>query len=380
MNILILSEYFPNSEKAEITGGVESRAFNVAKRLAKRHKVRIITSWHKGLKRKDRFLNFDVYRVGPNHHYSHAGSIFSRLRFVDAAVNLGRGFSDTDIIDGYSYLTYLAAYEISKKIKKPRLITYHETWLGEWIKNKGLITGFLGEMWEGRVLRRKFDKIISVSKFTKMRLVNNGVKQSKIVVIPNGVDIEHFNSIKAKKSPNPTICCINRLTPKKKVDDIIKALSIVRSKIPNIRCKIIGKGIEMDHLNRLVRRFEIEKNVDFVGFLENYDDVIRILKTSHVFCSASVVEGFGMVVVEAMASSVPYVCSDIAPFREITEGGKGGLLFKAEDYKDLAEKIIKLFKDNKLYKAKIREEKELVKKYSWDKITNTIEEVYKSVK
>ena len=70
MNILLLTEYFPGSEKAEITGGVESRAFNIAKRLAKKHKIKIITSWQKGLKRKDNFLNFEVYRVGPNHEYS----------------------------------------------------------------------------------------------------------------------------------------------------------------------------------------------------------------------------------------------------------------------------------------------------------------------
>ena len=160
MKILLLSEYFPSSEKANVTGGVEARCFNVAKGLSKRNKVKVITSWQKGQKREDKFSGIEVYRVGPHHDYSHSGSLFSRLRFARALVKKGTEFSDVDVVDGYSFLTYLPAYEIARKLKKPSVITYHETWIGEWVRNKGIFTGVPGEIWERRVLSKRYSKII----------------------------------------------------------------------------------------------------------------------------------------------------------------------------------------------------------------------------
>ncbi len=379
MNVLILSEYFPSSKKAEITGGVESRTFNVAKRLAKKHKIKIITSWRKGQKRKDRFCKFEVYRVGSHHKYSHYAGYLSRLRFAKAAIRLGKKLKDVDIVDGYNFTTYIPAYIISKNLKKKSIATYHETWVGEWLKNNDVITGIPYEIIERLILKLKFDKIISVSNFTKKRLVKRGIKKEKIIVVPNGVDIKQFNKIKAKKFSKPTICVINRLTPKKKTEDIIKALNIVKIKFPDIKCKIIGKGSEMNKLKKLVSKLKLEKNVKFLGFVEKHDDVIKTLKSSHIFCSASLLEGFGMVIIEAMASDIPYVCSDIKVFKEVTENGKGGLIFKKENYKDLAEKIIELLRNKRLYERKIREEKDLVKRYDWGVIVKDIEKAYSAL-
>lgn len=375
MKILLISEYFPNSGDSDVTGGVEARCFNVAKGLAKRNKVKVITSWQKGSKRYDKFSGIEVYRVGnnnPYNAYSPFNSTFARLNFAKEAVKQGIMFSDIDVVDGYSFISYPAAYEIGRKLKKPCVITYHETWIGEWITNKGLVTGIPGEIWERRVLGKKFDMIIAVSEFTKRKLVKRGI--NNVVVIPNGVDLGNYN-IKAKKLPN-NICCISRLTEKKKIDDLVKAVALVRKEIPSVKCRIIGKGPELEKLKKLVSELKLEKNIEFLGFVPKNEDVIKILKSSSLFCLPSVLEGFGMVIVEAMASNVPYVCSDIEPLQEVTSFGKGGLLFKAEDYIDLSVKIVKLLEDRKLYNKKIKEEKTLVKKYDWDLITKEIEKTY----
>jgi glycosyltransferase involved in cell wall biosynthesis len=381
MKILLLSEYFPSSENADVTGGVEARCFNVAKRLALKNKVKVITSWQKGLKRHDMFANIEVYRVGKNNPYnahSPVSSTFSRLDYAKEAVKQGIKFSDADVVDGYSFIPYLATYEIGKKLKKPSVITYHETWVGDWIRNKGLVTGLPGELWERRVLSKKYDKIISVSEFTKRKLISKGVSSERIAVIPNGVDINKFAKVKVKKAEK-TICCISRLTPQKKVDDLINAVALVKKEIPTIKCRIIGKGPELENLKKLVQKLKIEKNIEFMGFVEKSDDVIKLLKSSNIFCLPSVLEGFGMVVIEAMASGVPYVCSDIAPLQEVTSSGKGGLLFKAEDYVELAAKIVKLLEDKKLYSQKIKEASVHVKKYDWNLITKEIEKTYEGL-
>ncbi len=86
-----------------------------------------------------------------------------------------------------------------------------------------------------------------------------------------------------------------------------------------------------------------------------------------------------MVLIEGMASGLPYVCSDIHVFKEVTENGKGGLLFKAKNPDDMADKIQKIMKNEELYSEKQKECFGLAKKYDWKKIVLQIKKVYKGL-
>ncbi|HDQ15975.1 MAG TPA: glycosyltransferase family 1 protein [Bacteroidetes bacterium] len=371
MKIVIITEYFPESEKGEASGGVESRAFYIAKGLAKKHEVTVIAG---NTGKVSKFANITVLRPA-KHKYSHAASIFSRLRFAISAYETAKKI-DADVIDGYNFISYLPAYFAGKKTGAKKVATYHETWIGEWVKNKGLFTGILGSLWEQFVLSLKWDKIISVSEFTKKRLVERGVSKEKIFVVPNGVNLPEYAKIKVKKYPAPTICCISRLVKTKRVDDLINAIPLIMKSIPKIKCKIIGVGDELKNLRKLAMELGIEKNVEFLGRVDSNEDVIRILKSSHILCHPSILEGFGMVVIEAMACGVPYVCSDIEPLVEVTGNGKGGLLFKQKDCGDLARKVITLLEDKKLYHSKFAEAIKFVRRYDWKIVTSKTEKVY----
>jgi glycosyltransferase involved in cell wall biosynthesis len=98
-----------------------------------------------------------------------------------------------------------------------------------------------------------------------------------------------------------------------------------------------------------------------------------------VFCLPSVAEGFGIVLLEAMASGTPYVCTDIDVLREVTGNGKGGFLFKKNNENALAEKISTLLKDKKTYAEKIEEGKKHIRKYIWKDLAPVIENLYKQV-
>ncbi len=376
MNILLITEYFPEKDNSDISGGVESRAYNIAKNLAKKHDITILTSWRKGLKRKEIFSGFKVLRVGPNHEYTNQAGFFSRINLASALVEEGIKQKNIDIIDSYNFTTYLPAYKIAKKLKKPVIATYHETWIGNWVKNKGIITGIPYELYERLLLFLNFDLYISVSNFTKDRLIKNRIKKEKIIVIPNGVDLKKLKRTDAKKEKQPTLCFIGRLVETKRVDILIRAIKQVKSTIPNIQCNIIGKGKELSKLKQLTSDLDLQENIHFLGFIEKNEDVMGILKSAHVFCHPSILEGFGIILLEAMALEVPYVCSDILPFREATQNGKGGFLFKSKDYKEMAEKIIVLLENKELYNEKREEEKQNIIQFDWELITNQIEKAY----
>jgi UDP-N-acetylglucosamine:LPS N-acetylglucosamine transferase len=109
--------------------------------LAKKFNITLITSWRTDQKREDTFYGIKVIRVGGYHAYSNYAGFLSRFRFAQAAIKTGAAMKDIDLVEGYNFTTYYPAYAIAKKLRRPVIVTYHETWTGEWIKNKGLLTG-----------------------------------------------------------------------------------------------------------------------------------------------------------------------------------------------------------------------------------------------
>ena len=369
-NILIVTEYFPN-ERLEITGGVEARAYYIGRELAKTNEVTIITSWRSGDKKCENIDNMTIIRCGKEHKYTNKGAIFSRLRFAIYAYNTISSLK-CDIIFGYNFIAYLPTYFAAKRLNARTIATYHETWIGEWIDNTNIIVGLLGEIWERIVLKLNWDKFIAVSDFTRKQLIKQGIRPTKIEVIPNGIDFPKYNEIQTTKSTRPQLCYIGRLTKNKRVADIISAVKILQKKHPNILLKIIGKGYKEEKLQERKNKLKLDNNIEFLGYINNHKNVLKILASSQIFVSASILEGFGISVIEACALSVPYVITDIKPFIEITEGGQGGLIFRNKDIDDLANKIEELFK-KEIYQQKKKEAINLAKSYDWRDI---VEEHY----
>lgn len=389
MRICIITEYFATKDGAA-TGGVEARAFHVAKELAKKHDVTVITSWRDGMPRQETFSNLTVHHVGPHHPYTNVGAVVSRLRFSRAAYKEACRHT-FDVIDGYNFVSYLPAYHAAKKTGAKSVATYHEIWLGSWIKNKGLLTGTLGSIWERAVVKKKWSRIIAVSECTKKKLEPH--VRSPVVVIPNGVVLPQSTAAdRTPQTPNhtpkfpgprpPTICFVGRLTPQKRVIDLLDALSILKKHknkaLKNVRCIIVGTGPEEERLKEHAQKLGLG-NISFLGFVKEQKDVQEILKTSTVLCHPSILEGFGMVLIEAMAYGTPYVCSDIDVFKEVTKNGKGGLLFQQKNPADLAEKIATLLTDAKKYAAKRNEAALLAQEYDWKRIAAQVEKVCQEV-
>ena len=377
MNIGIVSEYFPKSEELEIRGGAEARAFHIAKNLAKKKDVTIITSREHGTKRDDEILGMRIFRVGKSRRYSQAGSFIGRITFIKEAIKIGKQ-QDFDIVEGANFLSYAAAWKIGEHLDIPRVITYHDVWIGKWIKNIG-ISGVFGEILERYTRSKKWDLIIANSNYTKENLESFGFMSNIIITIHNGVELEKYRNLKVEKFEEPTICTISRLVTYKRVGDLIKAIAIIKKDIPNIKLKIIGTGPEEANLKKLVSKLDLEENVEFLGFVENHNEVIGILKASQVFVLPSTVEGFGMVVIEAMTAGTPYVASDILPIREVTKGGIGGLLYEPENCEDLALKIKMLLNNNILRAKLLKDDSKLVERYDWRVISQEVERVYEKL-
>jgi glycosyltransferase involved in cell wall biosynthesis len=213
--------------------------------------------------------------------------------------------------------------------------------------------------------------MVTVSDLTKRDLISMR-HNAKITVIPNGIDFKHISAIQPSDIRSD-IFFSGRLIKEKNVDLLIKALAQIRKEIPGIRCIIAGDGPEMNSLQCFAKEFNLERNIKFIGFLENHDELIAILKSSQVCVSPSTREGFGIAALEAMACGLPVVTVD-APKNAVTElvNDKTGIIC-APTPEAFAEGIITCLKRKDLMTDYCKERAQC---YNWEKIVDDIEDFY----
>lgn len=363
MKILWITEFFPASSQGEITGGVEARCFFVSKYLEKwGHQVDIVAERTNG--KRWTHLSF--------------GSLFVQLNFLvrisfDACKKI---FSDFEIVEGTNYGTYVIAWLLGTLRRKPVVFWYPDVFIGDWVKNIGWI-GLLGEIGERFILKLPVNLFLAISETTKNKLIKQGVPNNLIKVVACGADIRIRTSHSLLKKYD--IAVVSRLVGYKRVEDFIKAAADIKEAVPNFTSAVVGQGPEKRKLEAEVTKLGLNKNVIFLGYLPSHKDVLRQMELARVFCHPSTVEGFGIVVIEAMALGVPVVAANIPVISEITKNGKGALLFKPQDCHDLATMIIRLLSDRKLYKQKVEEARALAGEYTWEKIARATEKTYENL-
>lgn len=163
----------------------------------------------------------------------------------------------------------------------------------------------------------------------------------------------------------------------KNVELLVRAVQILKTEIPDIKVLIIGDGPERRRLERLSEELNLVENVDFKGFLDEYEAVISHMKASRVFVLPSIREGFGITALEANASGIPVV-TVVHPLNAAAElivhEYNGFLAFPNPG--SLAESIlVALDHGKKLKRNCVR----YARNYDWDNITRLIENFYERV-
>ncbi len=380
MKLLLVSDFFPNGKELRFSGGVEARTFFVAKNLAKNNQVTVICSRQPNTKEKEKMFNFTVMRIGSKMQYnSGSPNIWEfpkRIIFIISAVLTGIKL-DVDIVDGGNFSDHFIARQIGIIKKIPVVFWYPDVFLGQWVQTSGFLGGLMGFLLEKFNLIVSAQAFIAISHVTKNKLLKVGVKSEKIRVIPCGVDFKEFQNHENKSKPDEIIS-IARLVNYKNIQDLLDAFSILLKRKSNIKLTIIGSGPEKSSLKEKAKNLKIAHKVSFFENLPR-EDLIKKLKRSKVFCLPSAVEGFGISVIEAAAAGTPYVISNIKVFEEITQNGKGGILFPLGDAHALSRGIEKLLTNESLYQTKKTEGEKLAANYNWNNISKQTELAYKGV-
>ena len=211
---------------------------------------------------------------------------------------------------------------------------------------------------------RKAERIVAISQGIKKDLVENfNLPEEKIDVIYNPVDIAEIETLSVEetqhpwfKSGLPIIISVGRLTRQKGYPSLINVFSRVRKSLP-CRLLIIGTGEEKENLVNMVNALGLNDDVEFLGFQRN---PFKYMARSSLFVLSSLYEGFGNVIVEAMALGLPVISTDCPSGpSEIIEHGKSGILVPPEDEGALEQAILNLLTNDGLrsqlsHEARIR--------------------------
>jgi glycosyltransferase involved in cell wall biosynthesis len=143
---------------------------------------------------------------------------------------------------------------------------------------------------------------------------------------------------------NPTILYVGRLKTYKRVEYAIKILPALKKKFPNIKLIIGGAGDVSGRIHALVRKLNLEQNVDFLGYISERKKW-ELLQKSWVFIMPSAKEGWGITIIEAAKCATPSVGFDVAGVRDSIQAGVTGLLAKDKSLLDLRSRVTLLLSD-----------------------------------
>ncbi|MDD5342206.1 MAG: glycosyltransferase family 4 protein [Patescibacteria group bacterium] len=368
MRIGIISQaYFP------IHGGVTEHVHHTALELKKRgHDVTIITA---NFGREDRLYDSPlVRRIGfdltvPSNGAFGNVTIGWRLAQQLRAIEREKKF---DIVHIHSPVDPVLPLVAAKVIRAPKVGTFHS-----YMKSSNGFN-FFQRLLEGYF--KKLNGRIAVSQDAKTFFSKYFPGDYRI--IPNGVDTERFSPavkpLEEFRNGFFNILFVGRMDPRKGLKHLIKAMPLIIAAVPKTRLIVVGGGILQEYYRTQISENIIDR-IHFAGFV-SAEDLPRYYRTADVFCSpATEGESFGIVLIEALASGVPVVASDIEGYNSVVKNGRTGFLIPIKQPIKIAEKVIELLKQKKLRTQMGRQGRAEALRYSWPKVTLEIEKYYKEV-
>lgn len=234
--------------------------------------------------------------------------------------------------------------------------------------------------------------VIAVSESTKKDLVEKlGVKPDKITVVYEGVDHTKFrpeadqplagkiDRVKRKHGINNNyLLFVGTIQPRKNLARLIEAFSALGVQYPALDLVIAGKeGWLADEIHAAPKKFGVEDKVKFLGYVPT-DDVVLLMNGALAFVFPSLYEGFGLVVLEAMACGCPVVVSNISSLPEVV--GEAGILVDPYSVEDIArgiEEVLGL--DGTQHQQLIRKGLEQARKFTWERAATETVTVLESI-
>lgn len=290
--------------------------------------------------------------IHPTHSRSRAGMFFDAYRIGSAILRTHDAKKSAWVISTQDpFEAGLVGYLLHLRWGVPLQVQEHGDFFGGpwWRKEQWLnqVRSIFGK-W----LLRRAQCVRTVSHRVARHLVAIGVDPLKIVTLPVASDVSAYG----KNDPIDTahdlhaqhpdaeaiVLAVGRLVREKNIASLIRAYEKVASCYPKTRLVIIGSGPEEAELKRLVKARNLLAQVSFIPWT---DDVASYMRSADIFALTSYREGWGRVILEAMAAGLPGVVTDVGCVGEVFLDGCHGIVVPVDDAEALADALQRLITD-----------------------------------
>jgi len=269
------------------------------------------------------------------------------------------------------------------------------------VRRKTVYTAHLGET-EKRVTRPAFSPDVFLAKRVARTVALNpemcqafqdrGVPGDRLVVVPNGVDIERFDDVnpddvtdvrdRYRVTAAPVVLFVGTVTPRKGVLELVEAAESVVRRCEGVHFLIVGDTeLEPDYVGQVeetVGTAAIEDSVTLTGFVSE-EELLACYELADLFVLPSSEEGSSVAVTEAMAAGLPVVGSRIDGIRQQVDHGTHGLLVDPGDVTGLAESISRLVSNDRARHDMADAIESRARSLSWERVTDRMLDVYAEV-
>ena len=330
-----------------------------------------------------------IYKIKPviGHNAGYLLSISQHVKYVINAIIKGSTImrkNKIDIIHANTITPVIPASILGKMYNIPVLTTVHDVYSANspdywkhWSSQEKVsnMSSLIAPVYERIVLKMPVQKVHAVSKATKEDLLHFNPR-ANISIIYNGIDLDSY-VINIKESEyQKFVVFIGRLIITKNLQIVILAFKDVVRKIPDAKMLVIGEGPMRGDWEKIVSDNDLSNNIEFKGFLTE-ENKRELLSKCSALVFPSLVEGFGLVLLEAFAMAKPILGTNVKPFDEIVEEGLDGFLLPPDNPSTWSEKIILLLSDKKLCQKMGQNARTKVQqKYDALSIHSKIEQLY----
>jgi glycosyltransferase involved in cell wall biosynthesis len=223
---------------------------------------------------------------------------------------------------------------------------------------KHLASGIVKKDLFHKFLYNRVNKIFAISNFIKKNVEETcPVPEESIILLPNGVDLNHFSMGKYYKmdfrnefgipADKTVIGLIGRITPGKGHREFIEAIELLNKSISGNTVYIVtgSSAKDEEHFEEELEQLAKEKNIDNIIFTGYRNDTAAILAGLDILSFPSHEESFGITLLEAMAMNVPVIASNNAGITDVIPSNEYGMLIPPKDSKALADAILILITD-----------------------------------
>jgi glycosyltransferase involved in cell wall biosynthesis len=171
-------------------------------------------------------------------------------------------------------------------------------------------------------------------------------REKKVVVIPNGIDLDLHKPLEKTASAEILIGMVGRIVMIKDHISLLKAIALVKQENPqvNIKLKIAGDGAYKQLLEREVSAMKIEEQVEFTGMLDQ-NELLHFIQSLDIYVHASLGETMSTAIMQAMACKKPIIASDVPGINNMIIDNSNGLLVPVKDPAAIASAILRLTGD-----------------------------------